>query len=474
MNTDSAGELILVVEDSLTQALRTQFALEASGYRVVIREDGIGTLDYLLEQHPDLILLDMTLPGMGGQEIAMRVKSNPLTNGIPVIFLTGQFNRPQDIVSGLGLGAEDYLIKPVDDEVLVARIKTTLRITRIQRELSRQIRSLVTTVKQVGGQLGGQFDEETLVRFVSQLIFANFDYAEIRVWLIRGELLTLAVMTGSRFESTAESADQVLPAEEDSMLAQLCRQEKTLQCSHGGGSGGKHPTSGIPGIDGPYSAVAVPILSNGESRGVLELVCHSERDVNQEDGLVAQTLSVLIGVSMHNAKLFADMKQLATRDSLTGMLNRRTIMERFREEWARRRRYPGKLGVLTLDIDRFKDINDSYGHAAGDRVLRALAVIFQCSLRDVDMAGRMGGDEFLIILPETSRAGAIITAERLVAECRKLTIELKDSVLSGISMSIGVTGFPECNFDGVDDMMQAADEALYRAKAGGRDRVEVF
>ena len=167
--------------------------------------------------------------------------------------------------------------------------------------------------------------------------------------------------------------------------------------------------------------------------------------------------------------LVEETRHLATTDSLTGLHNRRTITARMNEELARGARYGTPVSVLLCDIDHFKSVNDSFGHNAGDEVLRAVSRCFEEAVREVDLVGRWGGEEFLVVLPETGLAGAEVLAGRIRDGVRAL-----GPFPAGperVTVSVGVTQYA-IGAD-LEQVVRKADEALYRAKENGRDRVEL-
>ena len=165
-----------------------------------------------------------------------------------------------------------------------------------------------------------------------------------------------------------------------------------------------------------------------------------------------------------------DMKHMATTDALTGASNRHQFFQLSSQELKRSQRYGHDLCVLMLDIDYFKSINDSYGHQTGDVVLRALTVLAKTTLRETDLFGRLGGEEFAAILPETDMEAGLLVAERLRVELAKLTVQAKDNDVT-FTVSIGVALASEKDV-AIEDAINRADEALYKAKRTGRNRVE--
>ncbi len=179
-----------------------------------------------------------------------------------------------------------------------------------------------------------------------------------------------------------------------------------------------------------------------------------------------------------NKQLF----ELAVTDSLTKLVNRRYFNERLVQEFQRVKRFGGLLSLLLIDIDHFKRVNDEYGHLAGDRILMEVARLIREALRSIDLAGRYGGEEFIILLPETPLNGALIVAEKLrsIIDKQSFRAVVGDKLPQGIeipdhiTVSIGIAGIPHKDVHQPEDLVNMADTALYIAKQNGRNRVELF
>jgi len=171
------------------------------------------------------------------------------------------------------------------------------------------------------------------------------------------------------------------------------------------------------------------------------------------------------------AKLNVELERLATTDPLTGVPNRRSLMDRGREEIVRLKRYGGNTAFLALDIDHFKRVNDTHGHAAGDRVLVEFAARVRACLRETDIFGRVGGEEFAIVAPNTDLAGAKLLGERLLEFVRQNPVDCDGTPVS-VTTSVGISMLGKDDTD-LAQVQGRADEALYRAKRNGRNRLEV-
>jgi diguanylate cyclase (GGDEF)-like protein len=190
-------------------------------------------------------------------------------------------------------------------------------------------------------------------------------------------------------------------------------------------------------------------------------------------GLVLSAVMVDRGRAMDRlARALDGLREQAMTDPLTGLYNRRYLMEFLQREWIRAKRKESALGVIMIDIDHFKRVNDSFGHQAGDFVLTAVSVLLRIHVRSSDIICRYGGEEFALVLPEASLENARRRAEEIQAAIGRLDLKFGDVPLGRITASLGVALFPD-NADGPDDVLHAADDALYAAKSAGRNRTVV-
>lgn len=196
-----------------------------------------------------------------------------------------------------------------------------------------------------------------------------------------------------------------------------------------------------------------------------------------EDELEARMFAALrsrnarIELRQRNAELesmLTKTERLAMTDALTGIFNRRRFTEILRREWATARRYKHPLSLLLVDVDRFKIVNDTDGHAAGDEVLKCVAEVLTTSIREVDVCARYGGDEFVLLLPHTPAENALVVAERVRARMKKERAKWAGEA-SQVSLSIGIASTEDPEMQSADDLVEAADRALFDGKKRGRD-----
>jgi len=250
--------------------------------------------------------------------------------------------------------------------------------------------------------------------------------------------------------------------------------------------------SALPHVELSRAFTPEPVTSREASEEELDAVLEAGEFLTRDDALdcgicgydtcVEHAAAIWLGNStwamcfpLERKRLLREQERLShasLTDELTGLLNRRALDSRFAEEVARAERYGTALSVLVLDLDRFKQVNDQMGHAAGDALLRAVGVLLRSELRATDVAARYGGDEFALVLPEVTKTGAWAVAEKICSSLRLLTVDSGSGVRVSTTCSVGVASFGD-SFSRPDSLMKAADTALYAAKAAGRNRVEL-
>jgi len=248
--------------------------------------------------------------------------------------------------------------------------------------------------------------------------------------------------------------------------------------AHGHGGIAFHCAHVDPAKSDDYCCI--PILAHGETIGMLHLIfrpdARHDDDVSAEDAFAKQRRLGLmcaeqISMAIANVKLRDQLQDQAIRDTLTGLFNRRYLLETCHREFSKAARARQSIGILSIDIDHFKKCNDNHGHDAGDMILRAFGECLESSFRGEDVACRLGGEEFVVVMPGASAESAVSRAEELKAKVESLTIRYLGRTLPKTTISVGVAAFPEFG-DTPEAVIKAADEALYRAKEQGRNRVE--
>ncbi len=223
------------------------------------------------------------------------------------------------------------------------------------------------------------------------------------------------------------------------------------------------------------SLVCAPILVKEEVKGIIHVDSREKNAFDEDDLELVQLLAEETSLILERSLLYEQVKALTLRDALTGTFNRRKLEEDLESEIARSKRYLRPLSILMIDIDWFKHYNDYHGHQKGDEVLRKVASLLVHNMRSIDRVYRYGGEEFVVMLPETDKQEAMACAERLREKVEREPFEgEKESQPNGrLTISIGVASFP-LDADAKEKLIEAADFALYRAKAIGRNRVCIY
>ncbi|HNS95599.1 MAG TPA: sensor domain-containing diguanylate cyclase [Polyangiaceae bacterium] len=216
------------------------------------------------------------------------------------------------------------------------------------------------------------------------------------------------------------------------------------------------------------SLLVLPLLVHERPLGTLVLGARRPGALGEAVRPTLEVLASHVAVSLSGARMMKRLEELATRDGLTGLFNKRALLEMSQDKLAAAKRFSRKLSLLVVDIDHFKKVNDTYGHDQGDVVLKGLGVILRKAKRTTDAVARFGGEEFIILCEETDREGAMLLAERIREELQQTTFQTPKGELS-VTCSIGIATFPDAGTDW-DTLFKAADEALYVSKRSGRNR----
>lgn len=220
----------------------------------------------------------------------------------------------------------------------------------------------------------------------------------------------------------------------------------------------------------PSEYLCLPMIAQGETLGVLHLSQSTTGRLTKAKQRLAITVAEHISMSLANLKLREILRSQSIRDVLTGLFNRLYMEESVDQEIYRARRHQTPIGIIMLDLDHFKEFNDTLGHNGGDAILRELGHLLRGRFREEDIACRYGGDEFVIVLPNTSLANSHKLAEQLRAQIKSLSVQYRHQNVGPFTASIGIAIFPDHGMT-KEDVIGAADAALYYAKREGGDRV---
>jgi two-component system cell cycle response regulator len=448
---------ILVVDDIPINVKLLEAKLLVEYYDVITANDGETALAMAESEAPDIILLDVMMPGIDGYEVCRRLKANPKTVHIPVVMVTA-LNQPKDRIMGLEAGADDFLTKPPNDIALFARISSLVRLKRASDEW--RAREATAVELGVTSAIDSTIEEDQPGNI---LLVADgmLDRKAIEKMLIeQGNEVEVCDDDAAAFRlASSGDYDLVLLSDGDREgdALRLCSQlRSTPETRHG-------PILLIVPEDiGERLAKAMEIGVNDYLMRPVE-----------NDELLARTRTQ-IRRKRYEERLRDNLTvsvNAAVTDSLTGMYNRRYLESHFTRLSDRLRDAGKPISLLMLDIDHFKAVNDTYGHDVGDEVLKAIARRIQGNLRGFDTATRFGGEEFIVLLPDAPLAAAAAAGERLCQTVAgaPVTISALEIGLE-ITISVGVAT-AVAGESSLEEIIRKADGALYDAKNAGRNRV---
>jgi len=446
---------ILVVDDVPANVKLLEVRLLAEYFDVLTAANGADALEMCENGKIDVVLLDVMMPDMDGFEVCRRLKGDPATAHIPVVMVTA-LDQVADRVRGLEAGADDFLSKPVNDLQLMTRVRSLVRL----KVLTDELRLRASTTRNIGiEELLSRREPATEAKPKILLVDERHQSGQAVAELL-GDTAEVDVVADPQvaFLQAAEGAYECVLVSggfENFDPLRLCSQLRSLDRTR-------------------FVPIILLVGDNEDNRIVrgLELGINDYlvRPVDRQE-LVAR-LRTQVRRKRYNDHLRLSVTQtieMAVTDSLTGLHNRRYLDSHLRTlfERAMSRRRP--LSLLITDIDRFKSVNDAFGHDGGDEVLREFARRLRKNVRGIDLACRFGGEEFVVVMPDTDAAVAAMAAERVRAEIADKPFVVGGQPIS-ITISVGVSSL-NTGTDTAADMLKRADVALYEAKTSGRNKV---
>lgn len=404
------GKYSVLICDDMQQNLELLGEMLISqDYDVIAASEGEKALLLAEKYKPDIILLDLMMPGLNGFDVAERMKQNEHLCKIPIIFITAKTDT-EDIVKGFEVGGVDYITKPFYREELIVRINNHLQLARSKETLEECFemidRHVQTTIA----------NKEGIITHVSDATCAMIQYS-------KEELVGQSHMKMHHPDCSESFFSEI----EAKIMA-----GETWE--------GEVHNLKKDGSDYWVESIISPIFSKrGEING-FQAICVDITDKKR-------------------------IKEIAVQDQLTGLYNRYKLIEVLEYELEQSRRYQSPFSVILLDVDDFKHINDNLGHHEGDRVLCGIAKAMKEQVRSADTLGRWGGEEFLVILPKTDATGAVLVADKICQAVAGGSLSVSETV----TVSVGVSVYRGDNT--IDAVVQRADAAMYRAKRDGKNCV---
>jgi two-component system, cell cycle response regulator len=468
---------ILVADDDQALSRTLSWILKENGYEVLTIPGGERLFEHLQAEPFDLLLLDIMMPRVDGLQLLQRVKADPRFKDLPVLMISSM--PPEEAtVRSLGLGAADFIPKPFRVRELLARVKAHLRVGRELNQARAEARSrseMMDIMQEVTASLKPEEIYQILVRRVAQGL--NISRCSI-------------VIAGPE-----EDTGTVVAAFENPMLHNLpvdLKRYPEIQRAFTTGdvvlvrdtttdplfTGVRREWSAGGKLVETRSAIALRFSLRQEPAGVFFLRTTTEdaplneQDVSFAEQVIGAAVAALErAYDLESAVMGQEqMRYLAETDPLTNCFNRRALMEKLEQEMDRAARYATMLTGMMIDIDNFKQINDTHGHLVGDRVLKQLANLLKREQRSVDIVARYGGEEFVVLLPETTNTESRNFAERILRR-----VATHDFGETGhpvrVTISIGIASYPDERVTDGDSLLRLADSHLYRAKSDGRNRI---
>jgi two-component system cell cycle response regulator len=447
---------VLIVDDIPTNVRLLDARLTAEYYDVLTASSGREALDICAATDLDIILLDVMMPGMDGFEVCAALKASPKTHHIPVLMLTA-LDQPSDRVRGLEVGADDFLTKPVDDVQLMARVKSLVRL----KNLTDELRARTHTSQQIAIE-DAQRAMDAISADGAHILLIDSDprHAErVRSYLApRHHVDVLPNPTDAVLKVGEEDYELAIVAMAlgDVDPLRVCSQMRTLE-----------RTRNLP-ILLMAEETDRPRVMRGLDLGINDFIM---RPIERNE------LAARVRTQIRRHRYAVELREsvnhtmaLAVTDELTGLYNRRYFERHLGIMLQKAVEQDRDMAVMLIDMDFFKAVNDTHGHDTGDAVLREFALRLRRNIRGVDLACRYGGEEFVVLMPDTDYRQAQGVAERVRTAVAERSFEVGGNRGLAVTVSVGVA-LNEGATDTPDVILKRADIALYRAKREGRNRV---
>jgi two-component system, cell cycle response regulator len=486
-----AGERILIVDDQ--EGIRDLLTMlcHDEGYEPVSAENGREAFALLESQQFQVSILDLLLPDMHGLDILRHAKA--VQPDIEVIILTGHSDL-QTAIDALRLGAYDYLEKPlVDLQIIPLTIRRALDRQVLARHNERLVRELQVAHGELERRRRQQFES---IQHIGQALTSALypdQVAQVLVDAMIGAIdcdgaacLVLPRQNGDSPRVAiggpgAETGAGLFYGAEHALLMHMIQRLPPQDRPRPDGVMIQRlagPSSGeVEGRDERWQCIESELLEGRDGLlGLVALARHGQDPVEEDALSMLAILAAQGSIALQNAHLFARMRELATRDSLTGIYNHGHFFELLTAEISRAERHNQEAVVIMLDIDHatgLKVINDTYGHQAGDRLLRQVSEVLRNNVRKADVVARYGGDEFIVLAPQTGLAQGVALAERLCATIANTPFPI-DGRKVCIAVSVGVGLFTPGVGQGVDSVVSMADRSCYLAKNRGGNQVAML
>jgi two-component system cell cycle response regulator len=445
---------VLVVDDIEANRKLLHAKLSNEYFHVITANDGVDAIERAIAEEPDVILMDVMMPRMDGVEACRTIKMDSRTEHIPIVLVTA-LNEREDRLRGLGAGADDFLTKPVSDLHLLSRVRALTKYKMVADELRK---------REASGKRIGVMDLVASGRASEPARILVVDENERQARRICRYLEGL-----HRPMSLGEATSLGIASSMVDLLIVSLSNEKL---------DGLRLTAYLRSVESTRDLPILVVAEPDEERKAVRALDLGASDIVIKP-IDSEELSARVKTQVRKKRYLDALRsrldqsmELAVTDQLTGLHNRRYMRNQLEQHIKRANMGGEPVSVLLADIDHFKRINDIYGHSAGDEVLREIGRRLREHIRPTDLACRYGGEEFVVIMPDTPRPLGMQAGERLRQIIAETPIEIGRGEQLRVTLSGGVSTILPPN-DDIDAMMGRADAALYRAKSNGRNCIEL-
>lgn len=453
------GGKILVVDDVADNLRLLQQMLREGGYTCYPANSGSMALRFLQTTLPDVILMDAMMPDMDGYEVCRRLRTDPRTHDIPVIFVSAA-DHVLDKVKAFSCGAVDYVVKPFQQEEVLARIKTHLSLRDLQKRLEQRVEERTSELSDINAALSREIAER--IRTEKALTNSRQDYKSL-IDSINGIFWELE-LPSFRLSYVSQQVEAILGFPQRVWMQSDSFWTERLHPDDRENVLGYYKTDAARGLS--YDLEYRMIDAGGRTVWLRNIV-----KVIMENGAPAKMRGVMVDITQKKTAE-EQLYLIAHYDVLTGLPNRALLRQRAALAIERARTGNCKVALLIIDLDYFKNINDSLGHQTGDALLREAGVRLQAGFGSTGQLARLGGDEFVLLLPELDDGQNAAAAARLILDQLRVPYLIDGHELHS-GGSIGISMYPDDGED-VDALLRAADTAMYSAKEKGRNTHQFY
>ena len=484
---------ILLIEDSQLQLKSIELTLSKLGHEILTATNAIDGIEIAYQTFPDLIISDIIMPEINGYQLCRLLKNDDLLKRIPIILLT-QLNEKLDNFWGLKAGADSFVTKSENSEKFLEHVGNFLENTAAfsQEERQKFIEEKKLENKNIQTRINNLLDqsliESTIInefRNLSEFIYATKILSKEIFSLIFSliDFNVAAIFFNERDDKKKKTLnlsvqgivldEKVLREIKEDFFSTAFREdyfheENIYDYEIIENSNGKEVP--IEDLNTLNSKIVIPI--NYANKVIGGIALYHKKSSRFDSSRVLEIILQELNVLMRIKWLYSETKYLAITDGLTGLYNRRYFQQTLDREFARSKRYKNQLSLALFDIDHFKNVNDTYGHQFGDKVIAEISKIIRNSLRKTDYVARYGGEEIVLILPETPINQTMIPIERI-------RTKIQDHCFTHAGKSIQVT--VSCGLAGIDfdvntyeELILRTDKALYESKRNGRNQTTIY